>query len=54
MDRSRHPVPDRVFNFSPGPAVLPLEVMVQAQEELLALPGVGSSQVKPAISQPVP
>ena len=43
MDRSRHPVSDRVFNFSPGPAVLPMEVLVQAQEDLLALPGVGSS-----------
>jgi len=43
MDRNRHSVPDRVFNFSPGPAVLPMEVLVQAQEDLLALPGVGSS-----------
>lgn len=34
---------DRVFNFSPGPAVLPLPVLKQAQEELLALPGVGMS-----------
>ena len=34
---------ERVFNFSPGPAVLPLEVLEQAQSELLALPGVGSS-----------
>ena len=34
---------ERVFNFSPGPAVLPLEVLEQAQAELLALPGVGSS-----------
>jgi phosphoserine aminotransferase len=33
----------RVFNFSPGPAVLPEEVLRQAQEELMALPGVGSS-----------
>ena len=33
----------RVFNFSAGPAVLPLEVLQQAQEDLLALPGVGSS-----------
>lgn len=33
----------RVFNFSPGPAVLPLPVLEQAQAELLALPGVGSS-----------
>ncbi len=34
---------ERVFNFSPGPAVLPLEVLEQAQADLLALPGVGSS-----------
>jgi phosphoserine aminotransferase len=33
----------RVFNFSAGPAVLPLEVLQHAQEDLLALPGVGSS-----------
>ena len=33
----------RIFNFSPGPAVLPVEVLQRAQEELLALPGVGSS-----------
>jgi len=34
---------ERVFNFSPGPAVLPLEVLEQAQADLVALPGVGSS-----------
>lgn len=34
---------DRVFNFSPGPAVLPLPVLEQARDELLALPGVGMS-----------
>jgi phosphoserine aminotransferase len=34
---------DRVFNFSPGPAVLPLPVLERARDELLALPGVGSS-----------
>jgi phosphoserine aminotransferase len=34
---------DRVFNFSAGPAVLPLPVLEQAQSELLALPGVGAS-----------
>lgn len=33
----------RMFNFSAGPAVLPLPVLRQAQSELLALPGVGSS-----------
>ncbi len=33
----------RVFNFSAGPAVLPLEVLEQAQRDLLSLPGVGMS-----------
>ena len=34
---------DRVFNFSPGPAVLPLEVLERARDEMLSLPGVGIS-----------
>lgn len=34
---------DRVYNFSPGPAVLPLPVLEQAQRELLGLSGVGMS-----------
>lgn len=34
---------ERVYNFSAGPAVLPLPALKRAQEELLALPGVGSS-----------
>ncbi len=34
---------DRIFNFSAGPAVLPLPVLEQAQRELVALPGVGMS-----------
>src|SRR5262245_28740979 len=34
---------DRVFNFSPGPAVLPLPVLQQAQRELVCLPGYGMS-----------
>lgn len=34
---------ERVFNFSAGPAVLPVPVLEQAQQELLALPGVGAS-----------
>ena len=34
---------DRIFNFSAGPAVLPLSVLEQAQRELVALPGVGMS-----------
>jgi len=33
----------RIFNFSAGPAILPLEVLEQAQRDLLALPGVGMS-----------
>jgi phosphoserine aminotransferase len=33
----------RVFNFSAGPAVLPLEVLEEAQRDLLSLPGVGMS-----------
>lgn len=33
----------RVFNFSAGPAVLPVPVLEEAQRDLLALPGVGSS-----------
>ena len=34
---------ERVYNFSPGPAVLPLPVLEQAQRDLVALPGVGIS-----------
>ncbi|HEY0873100.1 MAG TPA: 3-phosphoserine/phosphohydroxythreonine transaminase [Vicinamibacterales bacterium] len=33
----------RIYNFSAGPAVLPLEVLEEAREHLLALPGVGMS-----------
>ncbi len=33
----------RVYNFSAGPAVLPEEVLKQAQEELLVYPGAGMS-----------
>lgn len=33
----------RVYNFSAGPAVLPLPVLEQIQEEMVSLPGVGSS-----------
>ncbi len=36
-------VADRVFNFSAGPAVLPLPVLERARDELLSLPGVGMS-----------
>jgi phosphoserine aminotransferase len=34
---------ERVYNFSPGPAILPEAVLRQAQEELLSLPGLGMS-----------
>jgi phosphoserine aminotransferase len=34
---------NRVFNFSSGPAVLPLPVLEEAQRDLVALPGVGMS-----------
>jgi phosphoserine aminotransferase len=33
----------RVYNFSPGPAVLPLSALETAQRDLLALPGTGIS-----------
>ncbi len=33
----------RVFNFSSGPAVLPLPVLEEAQRNLVTLPGVGMS-----------
>jgi phosphoserine aminotransferase len=34
---------DRIYNFSAGPAVLPLPVLEEAQRDLVALPGVGMS-----------
>jgi phosphoserine aminotransferase len=34
---------ERIYNFSAGPAVLPLSVLEEAQRELVALPGVGMS-----------
>jgi phosphoserine aminotransferase len=34
---------NRVFNFSAGPATLPLPVLEQAQKELLCYPGAGAS-----------
>jgi phosphoserine aminotransferase len=33
----------RIFNFSAGPAVMPVPVLEQAQRELVTLPGVGMS-----------
>ena len=34
---------NRIYNFSAGPAVLPLPVLEEAQRDLVALPGVGMS-----------
>ena len=34
---------ERIFNFSAGPAVLPMPVLEEAQRELVSLPGVGMS-----------
>lgn len=34
---------NRILNFSAGPAVLPLEVLEEARENLLSMPGVGMS-----------
>lgn len=34
---------ERIFNFSAGPAVLPVSVLEEAQRELLSLPSVGMS-----------
>ena len=31
----------RIFNFSPGPAVLPVSVLEKIQKDLLCLPGSG-------------
>jgi phosphoserine aminotransferase len=36
----------RVYNFSPGPAMLPEPVLRQVQEELLSYRGIGSSIVE--------
>jgi len=36
-------VADRVYNFSAGPAVMPVPVLQQMQRELLILPGCGAS-----------
>eukprot|EP00210_Caulerpa_lentillifera_P001117 g1078.t1 len=39
----KHRPHDRVFNFSPGPACLPLEVLEQAQRQMLNYKGSGMS-----------
>src|ERR687891_2881802 len=33
----------RIYNFSAGPAVLPVPVLEEAQRDLVSLPGVGMS-----------
>lgn len=42
-DRKGAAAEERLFNFSPGPAVLPLEVLEGIRRDMLCLPGVGSS-----------
>lgn len=42
-ERSAGSEAKRVFNFSAGPAVLPLPVLEQVRDEMLSLPGVGMS-----------
>jgi phosphoserine aminotransferase len=37
---------NRVYNFSPGPAVLPEPVLAEVQRDLMALPGVGASAME--------
>ena len=34
---------ERIYNFSAGPAVLPVPVLEEAQRDMIALPGVGMS-----------
>jgi phosphoserine aminotransferase len=34
---------ERIYNFSPGPAVLPVPVLRRIQDEMLCLPGAGAS-----------
>src|SRR4051812_43480510 len=34
---------ERIYNFSAGPAILPLEVLEKAQRELVSLNGIGMS-----------
>lgn len=34
---------ERIFNFSAGPAILPLPVLEEAQRDMLSLPGIGMS-----------
>src|SRR4026207_164766 len=34
---------ERIFNFSAGPAIIPVPVLEEAREHMLSLPGVGMS-----------
>src|SRR5258705_2122305 len=34
---------ERIYNFSAGPAILPLPVLQEAQRDLLSIPGLGMS-----------
>lgn len=43
---------DRVFNFSAGPAVLPVPVLEEAQKHLVSLPGVGMSVLESSHRSP--
>ncbi len=40
---SSSPVAQRTYNFSPGPAVLPVSVLEELRDEMLCLPGAGCS-----------
>jgi phosphoserine aminotransferase len=42
-DRKGAAAGERLYNFSPGPAVLPVEVLEEIRRDMLCLPGVGSS-----------
>src|SRR5256885_17116642 len=39
----RKQMTERIYNFSAGPAVIPVPVLEQARDEMLSLPGVGMS-----------
>ncbi len=43
---------DRVYNFSAGPAVLPVPVLEEAQKNLISLPGVGMSVLESSHRSP--
>jgi phosphoserine aminotransferase len=47
------PTTTRVFNFSAGPAVLPLPVLEEVQRDLVALPGIGMSILEVSHRSPV-